>query len=246
MMVQRDGVPARQTIVGRALPRLPSGEQIRLLTQSWSEAGTGGTVWTSALALCRWMANSTEIIERTAILELGCGTGAAGLQAAGLGAESVCLTDGGPKELLSLVEKNIERNRHAFPDSVVTVAPLRWGCDAAPRDRHFDLVIGSDVAYHADGRDALCQTLHEILSRQGQGGRCACRAILAHEHRAKAGSLEAFTDAAALHGMSVRLLTVEEGMVDDPLEASAYAYKVSIVEVSLQQQAATEGIGEGS
>ena len=94
------------------------------------------------------------------------------------------------------------------------------------------LIIGADVAYHADGRDALCVTLGEVLRRSEDGCR-APRAVLAHEHRAKEGSLEAFADAAARCGMSTRSLHVEEGMVDDPLEARAYAFKVSIVEVVL-------------
>ena len=227
-MLLGDGVRERQK--GKALPLLPSGKQLRVLTRDWSTAGTGGTVWTSAMAMCRWLASNTDAIEGRAVLELGSGTGAAGLQAAGLGARRVYLTDGGPEELVALLEHNVARNQHKFPDAAATVVPLRWGTDAAP-DCPFDLVIGADVAYHADGRDALCVTLSEVLSRSADGRRA--RAVLAHEHRAKEGSLEAFIDAAARHGMSTRSLHVEEGMVDDPLEARAYAYKVSIVECVL-------------
>ena len=216
---------------GQALPLLPNGKQIRVLTRDWSTAGTGGTVWTSAQALCRWLSLSQEAVEGRTILELGSGTGAAGLHAAGLGARSVHLTDGGPPLLLSLLKHNVARNQHKFPvAAAATVSSLRWGTDAAP-DCPFDLIIGADVAYHADGRDALCVTLGEVLRRSADGRRA--RAVLAHEHRAKEGSLEAFADAAARCGMSTRSLHVEEGMVDDPLEARAYAFKVSIVEVML-------------
>ena len=53
-----------------ALPALPNGERLELLTESWSRAGTGGTVWTSALVMCRWQArHRAERIQGASILE---------------------------------------------------------------------------------------------------------------------------------------------------------------------------------
>jgi predicted nicotinamide N-methyase len=176
--------------------------------------------------MCRWQSLNSDAIRGASVLELGSGTGAAGLHAAGLGAKSVCLTDGGPQGLLRLLRVNVARNQHCMPSStLVQVAPLRWGDDEPPAER-YDLVIGTDVAYQAASRDALCLTLSRVLGRSG-----AARAVLAHEHRANAGTLEAFAEAAAARGLSCTTLHVEEGMVEDPLEVRAYAYKVSIVEV---------------
>ena len=45
--------------------------------------------------------------------------------------------------------------------------------------------------------------------------------------------LEAFIEAASACGLSCTTLHREEGMVDDPLEARAYAYQVSILEVRI-------------
>ena len=212
-----------------ALPALPNGKRLELLTESWSRAGTGGTVWTSALVMCRWQARHAERIEGADILELGSGTGAAGLQAAGLGARRVCLSDGGPEEILELLRRNVARNRHKLPRATaVDVVPLRWGRDEPPAQK-YDLVMGSDVCYQEEAREALCVTLSQVLRRSGG----AARAVLAHEHRSKAGSLEAFLEAAAVHGLACTTLHVEEGMVNDALEARAYAYKVSVVEARL-------------
>ena len=221
--------PAFDRSEGYPLPALPNGERLRLFTDCWERAGTGGTVWTSALVLCRWQVREAESIQDKSILELGSGTGAAGLQAAGLGAQSVCLSDGGPEELLELLRRNIVHNRHRLPSStVVEVAKLRWGCDEPPA-AVYDLVLGADVSYQEEGREALCSTLSQVLGRSGE----ASRAVLAHEHRANAGSLEAFIEAASACGLSCTTLHREEGMVDDPLEARAYAYQVSIVEVRI-------------
>lgn len=142
----------------------------------------------------------------------------------------MCLSDGGPDEILELLRRNVARNRHKLPsDTAVDVVPLRWGSDDEPPDPEYDLVIGSDVCYHEEAREALCVTLSQVLGRSGD----AARAVLAHEHRAKAGSLEAFVEAAAAHGLACTTLHVEEGMVNDALEARAYAYKVSVVEARL-------------
>lgn len=85
------------------LPALPNGCHVRLEQSSWDDAGTGGVVWPAARALCRWQADlAEEELVGARVLELGAGTGACGLFAAGLGASSVCLTDGGPPGVLAL------------------------------------------------------------------------------------------------------------------------------------------------
>ena len=99
--------------------------------------------------------------------QLGSGTGAGGLYAAGLGASRVVLTDGGPPALLSLCERNVRASLRRFRrradagldaglgDPDVSVEPLRWGDVASAGglpSGEWDWVIGSDVTY--DDRSA--------------------------------------------------------------------------------------------
>lgn len=92
-------------------------------------AGIGGEIWPAAVAMCDWLANNT--IAGTRVLELGSGTGACGLYAAGLGASHVLLTDGGSLALHELCAGNIEANRRLFADDArVQAAQLRWGAEA--------------------------------------------------------------------------------------------------------------------
>jgi predicted nicotinamide N-methyase len=98
-------------------------------------AGIGGEIWPAAVAMCNWMANHTDAIKGSRVLELGSGTGSCGLYAAGLGAGSVLLTDGGSVGLQALCAKNVESNRHLYSEGAhVASCPLRWGADSPQAD----------------------------------------------------------------------------------------------------------------
>ena len=74
------------------LPPLPNGGQLTLNAPGWGRGvGTGGAVWPAAGALCRLLRG--QRLDGLSVLELGTGTGAVGLYAAGCGARSVVLTD---------------------------------------------------------------------------------------------------------------------------------------------------------
>ena len=208
-----------------ALPALPDGRQLALSSGGLAECDTGGVLWSCAPVLCRWLGREAAGVCASAVLELGCGTGAVGLYAAGLGARRVVLTDGGPPAVLALARANEEANRAMWrAQQRVDVRPLAWGEAPAAAavgggegeggsellGGAYDWVLGSDVTYSQGGHAPLCATLADVLARAGAAGR-ATRAILAHEHRVSTEGavdvrLEHFQKAAAAAGLSVAVL----------------------------------------
>jgi predicted nicotinamide N-methyase len=83
-----------------------------------AEQTTGGQVWPAARALVRHLQSRAP---SGRCLELGSGTGAVGLYAAGLGASMVVLTDGA-SELLPLIEHNVRRNAQLVAEAACQAA----------------------------------------------------------------------------------------------------------------------------
>lgn len=174
-----------------------------------AHVNVGGEVWPAAAAMCRWLANHTDSVRGSKVLELGTGTGAVGLYAAGLGASRVLLTDGGSDTLLELCQDNIDANRQLFATGAhIDCGRLEWGCEneaSATGGEDFDLVLASDCTYGDDKFGAesavigsLCRTLSALLrgATADQGGTmgampdsgstaCKPRVLLAHEHRSR-------------------------------------------------------------
>ena len=73
--------------------------------------GTGAMVWHAALILAEWLGDNANQISGTSVLELGAGTGACSIFAAGLGASRVMATDG-EEGLRKLAADNFELNRN--------------------------------------------------------------------------------------------------------------------------------------
>lgn len=200
------GVDART-----GLPCLPSGAFLELEAPGWTRGiGTGGRVWPSAAALCRYLSRS-DVARDKRVLELGCGTGAVGCFAAGVGAASVVLTEGGTDGLRRLASRNVDANRHLFaPGARAVVAKHSWGDDVD--DAWIpDLVLGSDVTYDRDAHDRLCRTVRALLLRTP-----GCVALLAHQHRrlasfvGGASQLDHFLKAAAKVDLDVATAHVDE------------------------------------
>eukprot|EP01043_Picozoa_sp_COSAG02_P029735 COSAG02_NODE_1863_length_10608_cov_128.518508_11_plen_279_part_00 len=145
-------------------------------------------LWGAGVALSTWFMHAgawpnggRELLAgRPAVLELGSGTGIAGMACACAGAGSVILTDL-PQAVLKL-EEAIEENEAALEASnaTVTAAALTWGdldaCyDVAPEG--VDLVIGADLLYNPNNFDALLATMLELALIRG------ARILLATENR---------------------------------------------------------------
>ncbi|PPD84194.1 hypothetical protein GOBAR_DD18874 [Gossypium barbadense] len=100
------------------------------------------------------------------ILELGSGTGLVGISAAVMFGANVTVTD------LPQVVPNLQFNVEANADVVarkggtVNVAPLRGGEDDDVKviGREFDIVLASDVVYHAHLFEPLIETLRFLLN----------------------------------------------------------------------------------
>ncbi|KAL1524764.1 hypothetical protein AB1Y20_019647 [Prymnesium parvum] len=248
-------MPLSALEVAAGLPRLPSGGVLRLEEMGVSDkGGFGGTVWRAAGALCRWQLASVETIRGARILELGAGTGASGLFAAGLGARQVVLTDG-EDNLLPLLQKNAKHNEELCLGDVVVGQwcfgelprfPLPEGLEGA--NNYFELVIGSDITYSVKyNRNGLAQTLQQLL-QSGTAKRC----ILSHEHRRSDmfdmetiarntlpstwdendDALGIFLASAAEHNLLVTPLVTEWGMRAKGTNRIALTTDLSIFEVT--------------
>lgn len=92
--------------------------------------GTGGTVWPAAHALARYLA-WRQMPAGWTCLDLGCGTGVAGLAAAALGAKVVALTD--LPGALAGARGNVLKNARALGGATVEVCELDWAAPGASR-----------------------------------------------------------------------------------------------------------------
>ncbi|MBI3909542.1 MAG: methyltransferase domain-containing protein [Armatimonadetes bacterium] len=115
-------------------------------------------VWPAGRALAEWLAAGPCLAGRR-VLELGCGTGVAGLAAARRGA-GVVQTDLFP-EACALAHWNARRNR---------VCGIHWvAADwrAWPLSARFDLVLGADIAYESAVVPALERVLAASVAPDG-------------------------------------------------------------------------------
>ncbi|KAK3287064.1 hypothetical protein CYMTET_5410 [Cymbomonas tetramitiformis] len=155
-----------------------------LVLEQRHRESVGAVVWEAALVLARYLEYcSTSVYPHTylepisckgkRILELGAGTGLAGMSASILGAKEVVLTD--REEILSITALNVMQNSSHASETVlekaseeaerrlvdsVTVKPLLWGQDdESSLGAPFDLVLAADLLYNNDSHLPLAQTM---------------------------------------------------------------------------------------
>lgn len=206
------------------LPPLPSGRTLKLVTCS-SSGLLGGTVWPAAQSLCTYLLEHRQSLDMQNVVELGSGTGAVGLFAAGLGANviltdccpppesTIYTTDGtarlpdkGSDKLLELLTQNVQVNKDAFPNNVPKVMELDW---TSPSDIErvaslgpFDVVLASDVTHFSLMHEPLTNTISSLL--RSDDGVC----LLSHQERmvnlrGQDCQLQSFVQVAQSHGLNV-------------------------------------------
>ena len=156
--------------------------------------GTACTVWRGGERLVELLQSRRELVAGKRIVELGSGTGIAGLACAALGASAVVLTD--LPENLPLLRRNVTRNGwvQSLCGCEVSVEKLDWNTDALPA---CDLVLGADVCYHQDSVKALCALVNAAIA----AGSTALLACERHEPIAYA----AYSNALRRHAVDVLL-----------------------------------------
>ena len=165
-----------------------SSNEIRIDSPGWSAGyGTGGKIWLSSKVLAEYLLKQEEEEEEEEafyntntrnVLELGCGTGYAGIFAAKYyeaketKTSSLTLTDGGTEALLRLCEENARQN--GIDD--VLACKYEWGrgtmCSSLrERVKRFppDLILGSDCTYERKAHEDLCESIAELLELAARG-----------------------------------------------------------------------------
>ena len=187
-------------------------------------AGIGGKLWPAASAICRWMRD--EQLAGQHVLELGCGCGVAGLYAAGLGAESVLLTDGGGDQLLEVVASNVGRNHRLVGDRC-TIRAHKWGELDLTLPPRLDYVLGADVTYTRQSLEPLCRSIRWMLRERRP------RVVLAHEQRHPKGLIH-LCECAMMQSLAVRIIWHDDvssgsGVATQPDNADGWAIDEELV-----------------
>jgi SAM-dependent methyltransferase len=177
----------RRVVAGRVLHLEHSPPQMDYMDSFQS---VGGNLWPASDLLIKYLTDS-RAAERKHVLELGSGCGYAGIACGVLGATGVTLSDRVITErrmehdaegmlveytaqpnrmLLDLSEDNITRNRGELGDRKLDVRELEWGEENIDHitqlgSGHYDLIVGSDVTYHANLSESLFWTVSQLLKR---------------------------------------------------------------------------------
>jgi len=162
----------------------PSNRRIIIQETSEAEKGTGLITWDGSVVLAKYLEkNALELVSGKRIIELGAGTGLAGIAAAFLGAKKVLLTDLG--YTLNQLNYNVAANCNAdeLRDNAVAVAELDWlREDTYPfSSLPFDTVVAADVVWVEELVVPLVNALSRlctkdytvfVLSHQSRTQRC--------------------------------------------------------------------------
>lgn len=178
------------------------------------DIGTGAFVWNSGKVLCDYLGGccSNGIVD-SSVLELGCGTGAVGIFAAGLGASRVLLTDGGGDDLLELAQRNVRLNKQLYqPNASVEVEQYNWGDPPSESMcvAHWDWILASDVTYAKAAHELLCASLRNLLRSAAEDESSLKplsvrppRVLIAHQNRIGDPKLNQFYACAEAHQLQV-------------------------------------------
>ncbi|KAM9777935.1 protein N-lysine methyltransferase METTL21D [Neosynchiropus ocellatus] len=131
----------------------------------------GCVVWDAAIVLAKYLeckqfkdpSSGLDLWSGRRVLELGAGTGAVGLMAASLGAQTT-VTD--LEELQSLLALNIQENRDLIATGSITAKVLRWGEDVSDFLPAPDYILMADCIYYEQSTVPLVETLKRLSGPQ--------------------------------------------------------------------------------
>ncbi|XP_071942800.1 protein N-lysine methyltransferase METTL21A-like [Antedon mediterranea] len=138
-----------------------TGKEI-LINQDWEKLGVAAVVWDTAIVLSEYLERKVDAgelkLNAKRLLELGAGTGLAGMVAALLGAKAT-LTD--RSEVIGSLIKNVTIN---FKDdqSNIVVKELEWGRNLDSFSETYDFIIGADIIYIKESFAVLLKTLTQL------------------------------------------------------------------------------------
>lgn len=118
-------------------------------------------LWPSAIRLAELLLDTTIDVRGKEVLELGCGSGLAGIAAGMAGAESVLMTDYLP-DAIGFAANMWKLNLPSEPKTGL----LDWR--APDITTKFEIILAADVAYEERNFLPLISTFHELLAPDGR------------------------------------------------------------------------------
>lgn len=158
-------------VLHQALKIGPNQREIKIQERSEAEKGTGLITWDGAVVLAKYLEkNVQDVVVGKRILEVGSGTGVAGIAAAFLSPKHVLLSD--LPYALHQLNLNVAASCHMEEEkTLVEVAELDWSRkETYPTATQFDVVIGADVVWLEElvvplvtALSHLCTPEHTVL-----------------------------------------------------------------------------------
>ena len=196
-----------------------------IVDQSISDVGH--TVWDAEVILAHYISLMRDQIYDKSIVELGAGTGIAGILCAKLGAKTVTLQD--QESCISHTQKcsNMNINKDGNDENsnnLMRFVAKKWSkscgkCLVQANDGHkYDYVIMADVLYHCEDFSVLVETIMECVRESGG------EVIICYERRRK--DLSDFFNA-ILNERLVLVNAIQEYSVESrdlPLQQPAVKY----------------------
>lgn len=142
------------------------GKPIRIEEEENAHLGTGLKTWDGSVVLAKYFEANPSLISNKTVLELGAGTGLAGIAAAMLQASQVVLTD--LEYSLKNLEINVQKNQESImSSSVVEIKVLDWTDPTTypSSNVHWDVVIGADIVWLDHLIPPLVSTLDYCCSK---------------------------------------------------------------------------------
>ena len=125
--------------------------------QNWNDVGVAAVVWDAAIILGRYLEKIAAELHGKKVIELGAGTGFAGIVASLLGG-NVTITD--RKMALNITRMNVEGN--LGKNHFIEIEELEWGQNVSSFSPPFDFVLGADIVYIEETFNDLLKTLQDL------------------------------------------------------------------------------------